>query len=81
MAAYRVVYEYVVRNSSGYGVRRVLCSERLSGYGVGRVLCSEGLSGYGVGRVLCSEGLSGYGVGRVDTTHTTTTRYAATSPC
>ena len=29
MAAYRVVYEYVVGDASGYGVRRVLLSERL----------------------------------------------------
>ena len=30
MAAYRVVWEYVVGNASGYGVRRVLHSERLA---------------------------------------------------
>ena len=31
MAAYRVVYEYGVRNASGYGVRRVLRSEVWTG--------------------------------------------------
>ena len=30
MAASRVVEEYVVENASGYGVRRVLRSERLA---------------------------------------------------
>ena len=30
MAACHVVYEYVVENAAGYGVRRVLRSERLT---------------------------------------------------
>jgi hypothetical protein len=40
VAAYRVVQEYVVRNASGYGVRRVLRSERLAmDYVGGFLLC------------------------------------------